>query len=887
VGRSRATRTLALIGLATGLVGCPTAPEEPEPECPDGEHGDGDVCVPERCGVGRWGDLESLADGFDGAVVRVAPEGRDDADGTADDPFDDIDDAIDDAEGGLVLVAAGVYRRSLTLDDDADGVTVAGRCSALTVIEGETEEGEPAITLERGVTASLRGLQVVGGRFGIYAESGGPLPPTSVLDGEDLLVRDSEAAGMVLTGAVEATLRDSVVRDVVDTGEGWTGRGIMIEAGAVLRATGLLVEGTTLNGISLVLSGSHLELSDSVIRRNHQFEEWSVIDCLGVFEGATAALDGVLLEECAVHGVTVSGGGASVDLRDVEVRNTRQGEGAVAERASWDVGVEPGGVLTADGLTLVGGVSAGLLVAGEADVNDVTVRGLRPREPGATDTVTVSAVDGGDVVASDLLVEDCVVPVVISAGAGSHLELSDAAIHGGVSDFGWTAIGLQASEGGELRASDVLIDGLQGVAVLSDIGGTVDLEAVTVRDSVELEESFGAAFSARNGGLLTGVDLLVERVFGVGLYVEGEDSSATVAGLTVLDPPAPQLNPYSAGVAVVGGELTVDDALIRGSVGAGLDAASAVLDLQEVTVQSVPSPGGQPARLGPCLQSFESDLSARSVELSGCWSMGLSLDGSVATLDSVTVRDVQSQPWGFGVSVLNSHVVASGLLVERAWHVGVLLSFGATAEIEDSTVRETRAGQYDGDGVGMVAQYDDVTLLGTGLLIEDNEGVANNGGSAIDNGWRISAPLMLKKITRAWFFQNTSTNPTERVLQLHIPPGVLFLTREQPASHQWFVSAANVEDHLLPGETRTFQSLLLCVEADKGGPTADNPVVPVARLRPDLADKVDDFYTRWRDKHFEYGEREWRKKDKDRIAAERVALDREIKNAITAYLGAS
>ncbi len=166
-------------------------------------------------------------------------------------------------------------------------------------------------------------------------------------------------------------------------------------------------------------------------------------------------------------------------------------------------------------------------------------------------------------------------------------------------------------------------------------------------------------------------------------------------------------------------------------------------------------------------------------------------------------------------------------------------------------------------------------------------GVAAESGGAIDSGWQMTAPLSLDKISRAWFFRNTSTNSTDRVLRLRIGPGVLFLTRQDPATHQRFVSAANVEDHLLPGETRTFQALLLCIEINKSGPSVSNPVVPVAQLRADLADRVDGYYSKWRDKHYLYGDREWSKKDKDAVAAERTALDNEIKTAVTAYLGAS
>jgi len=56
----RAFQVTALF-LSAVLVAC-----EATPGCPEGQVADGDVCVPEGCGVGTWGDLS-----VDGDTVYV------------------------------------------------------------------------------------------------------------------------------------------------------------------------------------------------------------------------------------------------------------------------------------------------------------------------------------------------------------------------------------------------------------------------------------------------------------------------------------------------------------------------------------------------------------------------------------------------------------------------------------------------------------------------------------------------------------------------------------------------------------------------------------------------------------------------------------------------
>ncbi|MDP6931928.1 MAG: hypothetical protein QGG40_03390 [Myxococcota bacterium] len=74
--------------LALLLTACGT---DPEPlTCAEGELLDGDACVPEACGTGTWGDLET-----DGDTIYVDASAEDGGDGSMDRPFTVIQEGLD------------------------------------------------------------------------------------------------------------------------------------------------------------------------------------------------------------------------------------------------------------------------------------------------------------------------------------------------------------------------------------------------------------------------------------------------------------------------------------------------------------------------------------------------------------------------------------------------------------------------------------------------------------------------------------------------------------------------------------------------------------------------------------------------------------------------
>ena len=92
---------------------------DPEPvSCVQGELLDGDACVPEICGTGTWGELETGSD-----TIYVDGSAESGGDGSKDRPFTVIQEGLDvQGTDGMVAVAAGTYVENLYMDSAHSGV---------------------------------------------------------------------------------------------------------------------------------------------------------------------------------------------------------------------------------------------------------------------------------------------------------------------------------------------------------------------------------------------------------------------------------------------------------------------------------------------------------------------------------------------------------------------------------------------------------------------------------------------------------------------------------------------------------------------------------------------------------------------------------------------
>ncbi|MDP6932923.1 MAG: right-handed parallel beta-helix repeat-containing protein [Myxococcota bacterium] len=266
--------TLRVPLLLALLLACGT---DPEPvTCAEGELLDGDACVPEACGTGTWGELET-----DGDTIYVDGSAEDGGDGSRDRPFTVIQEGLDTQDGdGMVAVAAGTYLENLQMNSDHSGVHLAGRCRELVVIdasEGDEEDYAEGcgIYLDGSLTTTwaVSGVTVTRAPwFGIYQYKGvltlnrnsvadnqfrGLACEYGSLDATDCLVQGNHEAGVTVGGSAVTLTRLQVLDTQPNADDGF-GRGLNVAEGSTVEATDCLVQGN--HEVGLVISDSTVTL---------------------------------------------------------------------------------------------------------------------------------------------------------------------------------------------------------------------------------------------------------------------------------------------------------------------------------------------------------------------------------------------------------------------------------------------------------------------------------------------------------------------------------------------------------------------------------------------------------------------------------------------------
>ncbi|MDP6931930.1 MAG: right-handed parallel beta-helix repeat-containing protein, partial [Myxococcota bacterium] len=309
------------------LLACST---DPEPlTCAQDELLDGEQCVPEACGTGTWGDLET-----DGDTIYVDASAEIGGDGSKESPFTVIQTGLDAQDDkAMVAVAAGTYVENLYMDSDHSGVHLAGRCRELVTIdgsEGDEEDYETGcgIYLDGRITTTwaVSGLTVTAAPLpGILQVRGsltldrvavtenpyhGIVSETGTLVATDCLVSDNHQVGVLLWDT-SATLKSVKVLDTQPNASGEWGVGISMESESSLVVSDGLVQGNEAWGIN-VQEASTLVATDLVIEDNREMgmlmgtstatlEQTRVLDTRSRVDGALGV--GVWVEDSALEAI--------------------------------------------------------------------------------------------------------------------------------------------------------------------------------------------------------------------------------------------------------------------------------------------------------------------------------------------------------------------------------------------------------------------------------------------------------------------------------------------------------------------------------------------------------------------------------------------------------
>jgi len=569
-----------------GVTTCDPYPDAGPSDCPFGEaHFVGEPgCRPigDPCPAGDWADelpsddtvvfVRAGATGGDGS--RAAPYGS----------LSEVPWALH-GSGWTIALARGTYRGTLSL---RAGLRIVGACAAETVLEGVPTTATAVVTVEEvGEPPVLRNLaianapqsaiSVTGARHGIslegvlienVTETGANAAEGATIQATDLVIRGtrtnrdlfgrglnaSTGASIEATRLVVAehhdlgifvngsgttiTLTDAIVSDNRGAPNGTGGAGVVVQAGARVEATRLLLSNNRSNGLFAALAESSVTLTDVVVRDTRP--EDSGNGGVGLF-----FQDGAQLEATRLHvsnnsevGV-VALGDATVTLTDAVIRDTqliRTGVGGVGLMAT-------GGRVTATRLLLSRNHSTALTVTrlrGEATVVDVMIHDTQPRDADGKGGYAFNVQNGGRLDASRLVISECRDVAGATKYEDSTVILTDAVVRDTRPREldGAAGLGLVAQEGARLEATRVIVSGSHDAAIFAEAAGaSITATDVLIRDTeprandmtngygavaqsgahfdatrLHLEGAYAAGIMAITGGVFDGREVVVSRV---------------------------------------------------------------------------------------------------------------------------------------------------------------------------------------------------------------------------------------------------------------------------------------------------------------------------------------------------------------------------------------
>ncbi len=775
----RAVAALACLAVAI-TTGC-TPPAVGIDACPDGTVDDGGVCVPERCGVGRWG-----AQGGTDAIF-VAPTGRAGAEGTTEDPLLDPVEAVARAaaEGGrVVALAEGEYPARIRFDEDHDGLALLGRCPERTVLVEPDEDPLPLLE-HRGGELTVGGITLRGGEPGIQLARDAP-GDDAELRIEELSIEGSRAMGFYGTGRHASFQIDGLtISDVVPRADGNFGRGFGLEDGAHGFVTRLRVERATEIGLVLFDPGAELVLEGATIVGTLPRADGGGGRGIDVIDGATLTGSDVVVEDCHDIGVRIEGAGTDVSLTGGAIRRTAPRQDGQFGRG---VLVQGGAHLSALGIEVVGNGEVGIFAEGAGTVvdladtvvadtqptpdgdagtgievyegaaltlSDVEIRdnqeaGLRLIDEGTTLSahgLTITGTteapngangmglwveDGATAVVRDLLATGNRVAGVVVTGSGASLDLSDAeSSHNVPNAEGQGGRGIDVQAGAVVVLARVTLEGNVGTALDIDGAGTVvrsdDLWIEgTLRSGTEdgrgVELTGGALLDARNLSIL---DHPGHAFIAMDAGTEALWNGGLVAEGSTEDPPE---SAYAVGVQD-GATLVATGVIFRDNAQTGLYVALGGARADLIDCEVLDNGRVHPSRFGRGLGAQESgSLGLVRTRVSGNMEAGIVVSGIGSRLDILdsTIEGTLQNPQGGNTADSKGIVVQEGATLEAVGltlfgnrGAGLLVaSPGTVAHVEGLRVA-MGLGMLHGAGGRGVAVQNGAEFVGTGMVVED------------------------------------------------------------------------------------------------------------------------------------------------------------------------
>ncbi len=248
------------------------------------------------------------------------------------------------------------------------------------------------------------------------------------LQAESSQVSDSGSIGVVAQGSdTTVTLRQVTIQDTQADASGESGFGILVYDGAELNAEACEVNGNTGIGVMAGDSGTAVTLADTTIQDTRQGEGWALGIGLFVAEGARLEAEACEISGNTTAGIRVSGASSTAIFQDATIRDTQPMESG---DFGYGVVVDDGASLELESCQISGNTGAGLTASGagtSVELRDTTVVGTRRGEV-YTVGMGVAVQEAAAVEATDLEVSSNQGPGLYVIYPGSQLSCAGCAL---------------------------------------------------------------------------------------------------------------------------------------------------------------------------------------------------------------------------------------------------------------------------------------------------------------------------------------------------------------------------------------------------------------------------------------------------------------------------
>ena len=633
-----------------------------------------------------------------------------------------------------------------------------------------------------GTQADLAGTVVrdtkpdLGGRFG----TGAQVEEGATATVSSCLFEGNRNTGLAIAhSGTEVAISGTVMRDTKPDGNGEFGTGIQVVGGASATVSDSLLEGNTLLSVEVGGSGTHVDLSGTVVRgvKPHEKEEFG--RGMQVEEGATATVSGCLFERNTEGGVAVFGSGTQVELSGTIVRDTQSNTNG--EFGAGMQAVE-GAAVMVSGSLLEGNVLIGVNVSGpgtQVALSDTVVRDTKPNEYGELGAGMMVGKGAAATVSGGLFEGNTEFGVLVF-GSGAQVELSSTVVADtrpdGSGEFGR---GMQVVDGATATVSSCLFEGNteMGVAVYHP-GTQVELSHTVVRDTKVNENGVvGLGMQVSDGAatVVSGCLFDDNRSEGVALFHSG--TQVEMSGTVVKGTKPDENTEFGVGMSATGGAAaTVVRCLFEGNtdIGVAVDDSGTQVDISGTVVRDTkPNEKGQFGRGMNVSDGATATLSGCLFE--GNTQVGIlgGLSGTQVELSGTVLRDTKPISGGYlGTGLAVSHGAEAGAsmcLFQRNTTNGVAaFGEGTSLGLDTCAILDTDKGGMDVEtGHGLEFQ-----VFGDGILVAE-------GGTA-----EVTSTVVMGNERAGVFYHESSGEVRDSVIGMNSSYGLAMQSCEKDVKHE-------------------------------------------------------------------------------------------------------